>query len=78
MRSTCLTCNQFRCKWGSLCGEFHKIIAMHCYEKEINHPLLGLVRIQVHQKALKENVKKHLSNDEFPLDATELVIENEK
>ena len=47
---------------------------MHCYEKEVNHLLLGHVMIQGHQKALKEKVEKHLSNDEFPLDTKELVI----
>ena len=40
----------------------------------MNHPLFGCVWIQGHQKALKENVKKQLSNDELPLDAKELVI----
>ena len=47
---------------------------MHYYKKEANHCLLGYMRIQGHQKALKENMKKHLSNDKFSLNVKELVI----
>ena len=57
-----------------MCCELQKKIAMHCYEKEVNHPLLGCVRIQDCQTALKENVKKHLSNKEFPMNGKELNI----
>ena len=51
-----------------------KKIATHWYEKEVNHPLSGCVRIQDFQTVLKENVKKHVSNKEFPMNGKELNI----
>ena len=74
MRSKYHAYYQCNCKWGSLCADIQKQIATFCYEKEVNHPLLGCARIKNHQKGVKENMQRHLSNEELPLNFKEPVI----